>query len=37
MWEFLILFIVLIGVGWYYLTPGKPKPCPCSNKNIGQL
>jgi len=37
MWWLILLFLLIV-VGAYYLTPGKPKPCPCAaNKNIGQL
>jgi hypothetical protein len=39
MWEILlILIIIVIALGWYYLRPEKPKSCPCAaNKNMGQL
>jgi hypothetical protein len=36
MWWLIILLIIIVGA--YYLTPGKPKPCPCAaNKNIAEL
>jgi hypothetical protein len=31
MWWLLILIIIVVGA--YFLTPGKPKPCPCSKNN----
>jgi len=35
MWWLLILIIIVVGA--YFLTPGKPKPCPCSKNNVGQI
>jgi len=36
MWWLIILLVIVVGA--YYLTPEKPKPCPCAaNKNIGEL
>jgi hypothetical protein len=37
MWWLILLILILIIVGAYYLTPGKPKPCPCSKNNIGEV